>query len=192
MPESTSSWFSYLGSIAGLIGATAWLAPWVYQKFTKPTIEGRLISKFENEGKFKDSKYLMHFLALNLISLNKSFNIKETKILIKYKDSPDTYSGTLFWARVNEWAGPHGERLCLNISPEEALPFMGTLPKNITKKVYLTFRVDKTKLEEFEEIKLTFVEHSNCERELVIKHAEIVPDQILWDDRIWKVVSPNE
>jgi hypothetical protein len=192
MAGSTSSWFSDLGAIAGLIGATAWLAPWVYQKFTKPSIEGRLISKFENAGKFKETDCLMHFLALNLISLDKEFNIKETNISVKYKDSPDTYSGSLFWARANEWAGPKDERLSLNILPEQSLPFLNSLPKNTTVKVYLTFSVDKAKLEEFEKITITFVEHSKHESKLVINSNDIISDQMLWDDRIWDLVPPNK
>lgn len=192
MAGSATSWFSDIGAFAGIIGATAWLAPLVYEKFTKPSIEGRLISKFDNEGKFKDSNCLMHFLALNLISLKKSFSIKETQISVKYKDSQDTYSGSLFWARINEWRGPDGKLLNLKILPEQSLPFLSTLPKNTATKVYLTFRVDKAKLEEFEELTITFIEHSNHTSKLVIKSEDIEPDQMLWDDRIWDLVPPNK
>ena len=66
-----------IGTIAGLIGASAWLAPWVYKKFTKPALKGRVVSHFENAGKFNSKKCLMHFLALNVISLNRCFNIKK-------------------------------------------------------------------------------------------------------------------
>ena len=45
MAGSATSWFSDIGAFAGIIGATAWLAPLVYDKFTKPSIEGRLITK---------------------------------------------------------------------------------------------------------------------------------------------------
>lgn len=192
MEGNTISWVSYLGAVAGLIGAFAWFAPLVYQIFTKPKIKAELVSKFENSGNFSGSDCLMHFLALNIISLNKCFNIKKTNISIKYKGNSDKYSGTLFWARKNEWAGPNQERLTLNILPEETLPYVGTIPKDITKKIYLTFRVDKAELDEFELIELTFEEHSGCQSKVVISSDQIVPDQILWDDRIWKEVPPNK
>ncbi|MFV1977144.1 MAG: hypothetical protein ACC651_15485 [Candidatus Scalindua sp.] len=191
MAGDTNSWVSYFGAISGLIGASAWLAPWVYQKFTKPIIEAKIVSKFENTGKSRSTPCLMHFLALNIISLRRSFNIKDTNISVTYKDKKDKYTGTLFWARKNEWAGPNGERLTLNILPEDTLPFVGTIPKDITRKIYLTFKVDKAELEEFEEIDITFIEQSGCQSKVSIKSNMIDPDQILWDDRIWKVVPPN-
>ncbi len=186
MADNVTSWFSDLGTIAGIIGASAWLSPLVYEKFTKPIVEGRLISHFSNKGKFKESECLLNFLAINLISLKKSFNIKETKISVRYKGGKDIYSGSLFWARKNSWTLADGGNVSLNISPEHALPFLSTLPKNITTRVYLTFRVDKAELEEFDEIVITFIDHSKHESKIVINFSEINGDQMLWDDRIWE------
>jgi hypothetical protein len=184
MCVDTSDW---LDKAAVLIAASAWLAPWVYRKFTKPTLKGRLISHFENKGEFNSKPCLMHFLAINIISLKRSFNIKETKISVRYKGSTDSYTGTLFWARKNEWAGPNNERLTLIIKPEDTLPFVGTIPNDITKTIYLTFKVDKAELQEIDEITLTFNEQSGCSSKILISSELIDGNQTLWDDRIWQV-----
>jgi hypothetical protein len=129
--------------ISGPIGAAAWLAPWAYKMISRPSLKGRLVSHFENAGEFNRKKCLMHFLAINVISLNRCFNIKDTQISVRYKGTASNYKGELFWARMNEWAGPNKERLKLKVQPEDTLPFVGTIPQDVTKKIYLTFKVDK-------------------------------------------------
>ncbi|MBM2833809.1 MAG: hypothetical protein HW406_970 [Candidatus Brocadiaceae bacterium] len=177
--------------ILALIGASAWLAPYVYKQFAKPSLKGRVVSHFENAGEFNSKKCLMHFLALNVTSLNRCFNIKDIQISIRYKNASDKYNGKLFWARKNEWAGPNQERLRLAVLPEDTLPFVGTIPQDITKRIYMTFKVDKAEFEEFEEIMIVFNEESGCKSTIVIDKNSIDGDQILWDDRIWQRVSPN-
>jgi hypothetical protein len=181
-----------IATIAGLVGASAWLSPWVYKKLTKPELKGRVVSHFGNAGEFNSKKCLMYFVALNVISLNRCFNIKNTDISVKYRSSPDTYHGKLFWARKNEWAGPKNERLRLEIQAEDTLPFVGTLPQDVTKKVYITFKVDKVELEEFEKIAIVFTEESGHKSTVEINNQSIDGDQMLWDDRIWIEISSNQ
>ena len=89
----------------------------------------------------------------------------------------------------NEWVGPNKERLKLMIRPEDTLPFVGTIPQDITRTIYLTFKVDKRELEEFEEITLVFNEQSGSRSTVSFKHELINSDQMLWDDRIWEEIS---
>jgi hypothetical protein len=181
-----------IGTIAGLVGASAWLAPWVYKKLTKPELKGRIVSHFENAGEFNRKKCLMHFVALNVISLNRCFNIKNTDITVRYKNTSDIYNGKLFWARKNEWAGPNNERLRLEIQAEDTLLFVGTIPQDVTKKIYITFKVDKAELEEFEQIIFVFTEESGHKSTIEINKQSIDGDQMLWDDRIWIDISPSQ
>ena len=176
---------SIIGAITGIIGASAWLAPWVYKKLSKPNLKGRIISHLENKGESNSKQCLMHFLALNVISLNRPFNIKCTDITVKYKKSSDCYNGKLFWARKNEWALDE-KRLRLSIQAEDTLPFFGTIPQDVTKKIYMTFKVDKAELEEFERIVIVFTEQSGHKSTVEIDRQLIDADQMLWDDRIWK------
>lgn len=184
-----NGWLNSLVAISGPIGAAAWLAPWAYKKFSRPSLKGRLVSHFENSGEFNGKKCLMHFLAINVISLNRCFNIKDTQILVRYKSTATNYKGELFWARVNAWVGPNQEILKLKIQPEDTLPFVGTIPQDVTKKLYLTFRVDKAELEEFDEISLIFNEQSDSSSAVSIKNESIDGSQVLWDDRIWENFS---
>lgn len=186
-----NGWLNNLVVFSGPIGAAAWLAPWVYKKISRPSLRIRLVSHFKNAGEVNGKKCLMHFLAINVISLNRCFNIKDTQISVRYKGTASNYKGELFWARVNEWTGPNKERLKLTIQPEDTLPFVGTIPQDIAKKIYLTFRVDKAELEEFDEIILIFNEQSGCNSTVSIKNESINGSQILWDDRIWEVVAHN-
>ena len=189
MCSDISSWVTYFGAVSGVIGASAWLAPWAYSKFSKPTLKARTLSLFANSGKFNNKNCLLYFLALNITSLKKCFNIDTIQISVTYEKNSVKYLGEVHWARKNEWAGPSGERLSLDILPENTLPFIGTLPKNITKKVYLTFNVDKADLEDFKEIELIFIEQSSHSCKIIIKNENIKEHQLIWDDRIWKDVT---
>ena len=190
MSKDIVSWLNYLVLFSGPIGAAAWLAPWVYKKISRPSLRGRLVSHFENLGQFNGKNCRMHFLAINIISLSQCFNIKDIQILVRYKGNPSDYRGELFWARENVWSGPSKERLKLKIQPEDTLPFVGAIPQDVTKKIYLTFKVDKAELEEFDEITLIFNEQSGSSSTVSFKYGLINNDQILWDDRIWEVISP--
>jgi len=176
---------SNFGTIIGIIGASAWLAPWVYQKLTKPIIRAKLISHFENKGEFNSTPCLLYFLTLNITSLGRNFNIKDTNISITYKNKLDKYTGKLFWARKHSWVGPDNKRLALNIPPEDTLPFVGTISKDITRNIYMTFGVDKAELDEIDDIQITFVEQSGCKSNVLIDFDMVDNDQMLWDDRIW-------
>jgi hypothetical protein len=188
---TASEWANNITTITGLVGASAWLSPWVYKKFTKPELKGRVISQFTNDGEFNQREGLLHFIALNMISLNRSFNIKNIDISVWYKSSPERYHGKLFWARKNTWTGQNGKQLRLEIQAEDALLFIGTIPQDVTKKFYLTFKVDKAELEEFEKIVIVFTEESGHKSTVEINQQSIDGEQMLWDDRIWIEVSPN-
>lgn len=179
--------------ILSIAGALAWLAPWVYSKYRRPKIKGKLISEFSNKGRFNNRECIMHFMALNIISMNKPFHISVVSIELAYKDSKQTYTGEIFWARFNEWSAPgNKERLRLVINPEESLPFITTLPEDVTKTVYLTFKVDKAELSEIEWVRLKFVDYSSYSQELYINFDHIIPEQMLWDDRVWKKITDNK
>ena len=185
MQEVIDNLIKFLVEACGPIGAAAWFAPWVFKKLSKPSLEGKLVSHYENSGTFNGEPCLMHFLAINVISLGGNFNIKNIQISLTYKGSSSIYEGDLFWARQNLWVNRAGDYFELRLQPEDTLPFVGTMPQDITKKIYLTFRVDKATLEDFQEIQINFIDHSNVQSVIKVEHP-INGDQILWDDRIWK------
>lgn len=73
--------------ILSIIGTLSWI-PYLINKFlTRAKIKGRIISDFVNTGTFANKPCMMHFMAFNLISLYKTFNISDINIQIRYKDS---------------------------------------------------------------------------------------------------------
>ncbi len=48
-------------TIVAIIGALAWLAPWVYDVLQKPKLKGKLISQNMNKGYFRDKKIAIFF-----------------------------------------------------------------------------------------------------------------------------------
>jgi len=179
---------SNFSQLTGIIGASAWFAPWVYQKFVRPDVKCQLMSIHGNPGIFIDKECTMHFLALNIISLNKEFHINMTKTQIstKYFDDMKIYPCEQFWARSSEWAGPNCEQVKLKILPEQTLLFTSSLPKDVATKVYVLFKheetIDTIKLER---ISITLVDYSNKKHKFVFNRHDIDVEKIVWDDRIW-------
>lgn len=164
--------------VMSFIGALAWL-PWIVDIIAKPKLKCRLISHFENFGSYNGQPGTLYFVALNVISLRKPFHIRDTRV------SVDGRAGNLYWARFSKWCGPNNEALTLLINPEDTLPFAGTIPQDITKTIYMTFKVDGPESKPFGQIDIVLIAHSGNQETITIRNKEINGDQILWDDQIW-------
>jgi hypothetical protein len=172
-----------LREISGPIGAAAWLAPFVYQKLKKQRISSQLISYLSMNGNYNNKNCVLYFLRINAVSINSDFNIKKTDVIVSYQDKSN-YKGEIFWAREYNWRNSNGLIYTLNIEPEDTIPFIGTIQQNITKKIYLTFRIDKKINEKFEKIVIKLTNHNDIMIELLFDFPSN-DDKILWDDRIW-------
>ena len=75
----------------------------------------------------------------------------------------------------------------VNIQPEDILPFVSILPKNVTKNVYVTFKVEKEEVDEVDVIELVLVEYTGRIHRLKINFGKLNPELIVWDGRIWSV-----
>jgi hypothetical protein len=183
------SWITAITLAASVVGAAAW-TPWLYEWLAKPILKARMISQVDNQGTFQSGPpCLLHFRAFSIVSLRKAFNIADVEIKVTYRGPADSYSGTWFWARTDLSRWTHGGRQykCI-ISPEDALPYIGSLPKNQTKTVYLLFKVDKAELQEIDELALRFVEQSGHLQDIIVKSEDVHDEQMVWDPRIWEEV----
>jgi len=181
---------SILTLIGSLFGAAAWTAPYVYSKCSKPKLKARLVSCSGSEANVINELAYINFFALNMISLNKSFQMKDINIKVKYKGIDEYFVGDWIWLRkliLPDY--PQGNLVTLEIKPEDTLPFVGTLPKDSTKLVYLLFKTKVSNLTniEFEEIKLTFIDFKGKSQTINVTIPE--ESKIVYDDRIWKEVD---
>jgi|GEM_PF-850653 len=187
--DKHSFFLEYMPLLVSLVAASAWF-PYIHEKFfSKASLQGKLISNFPNVGEFNQKKGIMHFLAINVVSLNGCFNIKSVIIKVKYKNESTVYIGKQCWAVRNEWTNRSGHKLRLNIQPEDSLLYIGTIPQNVTKVIYLTFFVDKAEITEFDEIIIEITECRGNSSNFVFTGSSMDGDQMLWDDRIWKKVD---
>lgn len=177
--------FSWETTIA-IIGALAWI-PWIYEKFTPSKLYGSIISNFTNQGTFGNRPGTLHFLKLSISCINKNYNVANCKIRIKYINNPTVYKGNIFWARSSRWIMDDQVTIrSLKIPNEEFLGFVNMLEKDKSAFYYLTFIVNKTTLEQFEKITLVFKNPKGEKKKIKFKHADLNPDQILFDDSIWQ------
>lgn len=191
--DSLSKTYAIATLIISIVGACAWSAPFLYAYFTKSQLKVKLISQLVNKGTFtddnkKDHQGLIHFYAFNCIALNKAFNIKSVSASVKYMDNEDDkeYKGHIFWAVENRWQSSGGSQyLHLSIKPEDTIPFVGTIPPSITKRIYLTFWTDKANPAPAKNLYLSIEDYKNKKHEFEFPIQEINIDQILWDTRIW-------
>lgn len=136
----------------------------------------------------------MHFMALNVISLNKESNINmiKTQISVKYRDDKEVYRCKQFWARYSEWVNAEGEHFELRIYPEQALLYTNSLPKDTTKKVYVIFKDESGSIaREIEEISITLFDYSNNKNKLIFTQDDMDVEKMVWDDRIWVPKKPE-
>lgn len=189
-------WQSVTFTLAA-VGAMAWAAPWVFKKFTKPQLKGRIISMLDNKGTYRGEPCLLNFIALNVVSLHKTFNIADVEVEVVYEGSAEPYSGHWGWVRpdMSEWVDSNGAKYRCHITPEDTLPYVGSLPTNKTKTVYLFFTVDKDELAKIEKLTIRLIEHTGLVQDIVVESDDLKPNQLVWDYRIWqeiKCVTEND
>lgn len=173
-------------TIIAVIGALAWI-PWIFDKFTPSKLYGSIISNFTNQGRFGQKSGTLHFLKLSISCINKNFNVSDCIIEVKYINNDIRYTGDIFWARTSTWAmDPQGTvHKNLIIPNQEFLGFVNMFEKDKSGFYYLTFIVQKTSLEDFEEISIIFKNAKGKEEKLQFRNEDINPDKVLFDDSIW-------
>src|SRR4030042_5620527 len=82
MNENRRFWLTL---IIGLIGAAAWLSPWVYEAIRINKFDGKIISIYNNVT--KDRKTLYFLFKLSVISRNKDYFLRDIDLKIKFPSS---------------------------------------------------------------------------------------------------------
>ncbi|TYB32226.1 MAG: hypothetical protein FXF47_00375 [Candidatus Mcinerneyibacterium aminivorans] len=84
--------------LVAAIGAAAWIPKFV--EYLKPCrIKIKLISEYKNFAKnpFNNKNGIIYLFKMGLVSLNKSFSIKDIEINIKYKNRGKKKCERIIW-----------------------------------------------------------------------------------------------
>jgi hypothetical protein len=173
-------------TIVAIIGALAWV-PWLFDLVRPAKLSGKLISHYENGGEFNDRVGLLHLVKLALCTSNKSVQIRDIAIRIKYVDENQPRTAKWYWARFSHWTWPSPENAQkkLIISPECFLGFRISLLKDEPIVTYLTFFSERPGLAGFEWFELSLIGFNGKARKVRFSASEIDSEQMLFDDSIW-------
>jgi len=200
------SWLHWLLAIAGSL---AWASPWVYEIFKKSVIKGRILAfldmtdadvNYLDRKTYKINKIegLEYVLKLSILSLNRSFNIRNIKAKIKYSDA-QWRDAKLFYAeniniRIRNLKGTIVKHA--KIEPRNHMSFLSVLDKDKTYDVWVTLIVDKATTTQFEELVFVFYDYKEKVQQISFKWSDIDSlnlyglGEIIIDDSL-ETVSPN-
>lgn len=174
--------------ILSLVGALAWTPIIINKFFTKPKLDGKIITEMNQEGAMTFNPEegaqngIMYFLKLSLISLHKDFNLKDVSVKLKYPNDINLYDGRMYWAYSLEFHFNGSLRYCKAPS-NQALIFQKQLPKNSPINTYVTFLVAYDNTQSPEYYIFEFKDHTN--KLLKLKMVPPIRDVNLLDDTIW-------
>ena len=186
MNENSRFWLTL---IIGLIGAAAWLSPWVYEAIRINKFDGKIISIYNNVT--KDRKTIYFLFKLSVISRNKDYFLRDIDLKIKFPSS-QYLTAT---ARNNRLVvfNIDGVFKKLTIKDKDFLNNLSVLKKDFAEVGYLFFSIDYDKDEPIEEVAFIFKSYDkNKQRTINFKQNDIQEKKLLFDDSIWTAVNTED
>src|SRR3989338_9444516 len=190
-------WFPLVLSVLALIiSIIAIFLPYLVSIFKKSKFHGKMFNiyaavdfKFYSNGKISASG-IGYFLKTSIVVSNKSFEVKQVDVNIKYPGDVKMYKGTIF--RSNKFSLTWKDDLSftdgdykINISSEQDILSLSYISKDDSKNYYISFFVDKATYEDFEEIELTFTDYKNEGKKLKLQRKDIDERNSLIKSEIW-------
>ncbi|MDZ7963850.1 MAG: hypothetical protein RM368_02580 [Nostoc sp. DedSLP03] len=177
-----------------LIGAFAWLSPYVYEQFKKPQVEGKLISlssvlntSFSSEeGEVEGIGY---YPRIGFTSVNGNFPVKKVEVFITFEGDKNKYQGVVISARElgrGVKITPDGKKISriLQVPPTEHVRSMVVLQPSQVQIVFVPFIVAR-KYAPFTEMEFHVYDFENNHSSFVISKQDIDSRSILLDDQYW-------
>lgn len=163
--------------------------PYLKKIFTPVKIVGKLISNYGNIGKFKDedNKTLL-LLKLSVMSVNKSFHLKDIDIDIKLKNNGWIHTTSLNTRSLIFFLD--SSYFKLNAQNISFLNNYSILKEDEPNTSYLFTTYPYFKDDSIEEIKLIFKNFEGDNVELSFDYNDIKSDKIFYDDNIWIPFDP--
>ncbi|HFG2029794.1 TPA: hypothetical protein ACGF6R_003582 [Vibrio cholerae] len=176
--------------VVSIIGASAWLAPYVYEKMKKSKLVGKAISCIsiddmtmtDNQTGKVVSAGVFYLYKLSISSLGSNFHPKDVAISVKYKDGVQL-TGKIFVPR-NINSNING--VAHKISPPRELlfPNVCVFQKDTAQHVYMPFVVDRATKELVNAVSFKFVDFSGHESVIEIDFTKIDSGQLMYDEII--------
>lgn len=174
--------------LISLVGASAWLAPFVYEKFSKVKLVGKVISCISldsitmtnnDSGKVVGAG-TFYLYKLSISSLGRNFYPKDLKIKVRYDDGK-LYDGRVFVPRninTNYNGVPH------KVSPPRNLLFPNVciFQKDSAQHLYIPFLVDRASKGEVEKVHFNFIDFKGISSEIEIDFTEIDDGLLVFEE----------
>ena len=190
MCSSTFDWTFWTTFVLALIGALAWLQPFVFSWFQIEEINGKILSNDANIGSVPNNSnhQTIYFQKVAIFSKNKDFFPKDIKVVIKYPSIGTELPCVLWtWKELIFTFREQGKIIQkkLNINLSDYLIQSIVFQKNETKVGYISFSVDFIKDEMFEYVRYEFVDFKGKKRNITFSEKDIEANKLVHDSNIW-------
>ncbi|MFS1892410.1 hypothetical protein [Vibrio lentus] len=177
-----------LALIVSIVGASAWLAPYFYEKFKKAKLVGKVIScitlddmtSTDNVSGELISAGVFYLYKLSVSSLGKNFHPKDVAINVTYQDGQSVV-GKISVPRnitTNVNGVPH------RIAPPRELlfPNICVFQKDKAQHVFMPFNVDRATKGIVEKVVFRFKDFNGYESEIEIDFKKIDNGQLMYEE----------
>lgn len=176
--------FSVIAAIAAAIAA--WF-PFLYNRFIRVKIKGKLISKYGNLGTFKGEPKALFLFKLSVISLNQSFDLFDIDIDIKFEKNGWTHN-TAINQRETFFTFEDNKKRRLNVPVIAFLNNLSILKKDEPAVGYLMTNSTLFKDDKIIETRFIFKSFDGKTKSLSFKEKAINESKLLFDDSIWIII----
>ena len=173
--------------IISIIGALAWLAPFIYSKLTPNKINGKIISVYKNFN--KDMTKIFLLFKVSLVSRNKDYYLKDIDLNIKFQSS-NFITTTAVNNRLTVFTYD-GIPKKLLVPGNEFINNLSVLKKDSPVVGYLLYTLDYSVDEDYDVIEFIFKSYkSKKTKKLTFKNKkDIKSKKLLFDDSIWENID---
>ncbi len=190
MSNSKFDWTFWTTFALAIVGALAWLQPFVISWFQVVEINGKILSNDANIGHIPNhsNHQTIYFQKVAIFSKNKDFFPRDIKVFVKYSSIANELTCILWtWKELIFTFQEQGQniRKKLNINLSDYLIQSIVFPKNETKVGYVSFSVDYQKDEMFEYIRYEFEDFNGKKKKITFSEKEIEANKLIHDSNIW-------
>jgi hypothetical protein len=170
---------TFLGVIA------AWV-PFLYERLVSTSIEGKIISQYDNLGTFQGKPATMFIFKLGVIAINKSYNVKDIDVDIQYEKYGWTHNTSVSQRETFFTLDNKVKRL--TVPQQEFLNNLTILKKDEPVVGYI-FVATPLINEKIVEVKFIFNSFSGKKKVLSFNQNNIDSTKLFYDDSIWQPMS---